>query len=269
MKKILSFFAIAALMIGMASCNKDNETNLKRFKVSVENITATTADITITPPDEQTKYCFLYVTLGTFNALTSYAGGTDDMFKYTSATVATGTYEGDFEGLPPSNKLVLCISELNEDNEMVGEVEYLRFETKNVKPQMADFSGEGMTALPMTGKAGFTGDEMTTFYIKGSYPLDDESQLSLQLVYYAKEATGHFTTDDMITFFFCFSALYESDLNSSSIPLDNVKWVYASDVTGNYNAATDKYEYSGWCDVIIDNKYYRTPFTMECEMDKE
>ena len=66
MKKFLSFFAIAAVVLGMASCNGNDPVDPQKdapFRITVSDVTCDEFTVTITPKDPEAEYRWGYVSV--------------------------------------------------------------------------------------------------------------------------------------------------------------------------------------------------------------
>lgn len=275
MKKILSLLAITAVVLGMASCKNGNTTDntinnepeapVTRFKITVDEITATSADVTIVPPDEQMYYVYWPFNEATFNWFQQQGDGVENGLKVFEPH--QGIYEGKWENMYPNTKYVLCVGEKNkETNTMVGDVEYIRFQTPSMEAKLPTFIDEGQEYLPMTGSCGFMADNLVGF--DGEYLLPDGDGEKLVLILYvgSDKLTGHFTTDDLISFFFIVSYVELKDSDDKTV---ESYAVCGADLTGKFNDATEKYEYKGTVDIYTeDDGLLRLPIFLQCTENK-
>ncbi|MBQ6724725.1 MAG: hypothetical protein IJQ84_09495, partial [Paludibacteraceae bacterium] len=171
MKKILSLLAITAVVLGMASCKNGNTTDntinnepeapVTRFKITVDEITATSAHIVVTPPDEQLYYVGFPFNIATYNWYKAEPEGVKEALKYFGPVQGTDDYTLN---LYPNTKYVLCVGEMNkETSSIVGDVESVQFQTKSMEAQLPEFIEEGQEYLPMTGSCGFMADNLVGF----------------------------------------------------------------------------------------------------------
>ena len=257
MKKILSILAITAVVLGMASCNED--THLKRFNLTVDNVTATSAHVTITPPDEQMPYVYYLFNEATFNLIKSEQGGLEDALKIFAES--HGTYTDTWDELFPNTKYVLCIAEKDaEANEIVGDVEYVRFQTKSMEAKLPD----DPQPLAMTGECWFYNEKKNFIVITGSYPIPDGDgeRMSMVLFFVSNKLTGHFTTDDMFGYLFIQSNLEVLDSDNHQ---EASYAICGADITGSFNDATGTFAYTGTCDLISkEDGLMRLPVTIQC-----
>ena len=64
MKKILSFFAFVAIVLGMASCNGNDPVDPQKdapFRITFSDVTCDKFTVTITPNDKEDEYSLGYV----------------------------------------------------------------------------------------------------------------------------------------------------------------------------------------------------------------
>lgn len=263
MKKILSFVAIAAVILGMASCNNE-DVNLKRFNITVDEITATSAHIVVTPPDEQMYYVEFPFNIATYNWYKAHEEGVKEALKI----FEPGQGKDDLTlNLFPNTKYVLCVGEMDkETSSIVGDVESVQFQTKSMEAKLPEFVEEGQEYLPMNGSCGFLVDKLVV--LAGEYLLPDGDGEKLVLNFYAvsDKLTGHFTTDDLFSFIFVTSYLTVEDSEGKS--LDGYA-VCGADLTGTYNTATGKNEYKGTVDIYTeDDGLLRLPIFLQCTENK-
>lgn len=261
--------AVFALLLGTAllttACqNNNDDVNLKRFKITVDEITATSAHIVVTPPDEQLYYVGFPFNIATYNWYEAELEGVKEALKYFGSVQGTDDYTLN---LYPNTKYVLCVGEMNEEtSSIVGDVESVQFQTKSMEAQLPEFTEEGQEYLPMNGSCGFMADNLVGF--DGEYLLPDGDGEKLVLNFYAvsDKLTGHFTTDDLFSFFFIVSYVELKDSEGKS--LDGYA-VCGADLTGKFNDATEKYEYKGTVDIYTeDDGLLRLPVHIQCAENK-
>lgn len=264
MKKIYSILALAAVVLGMASCSND-DVKLKRFQITVDEITATSAHVTITPPDEQMYYVYWPFNIATFNWFQQQGDGVENGLKVFEPY--QGIYEGKWENMYPNTKYVLCVGEKNkETNTMVGDVESVQFQTKSMEAQLPTFIDEGQEYLPMTGDCGNPTDGAVLITGVYSFPGTSGEKLRLYMYFASDKNTGHFTTDDMISFIFMTSYV---DLKDSDDKTVESYPVCGADLTGTYNTVTGKNEYKGTVDIYTeDDGLLRLPIFLQCTENK-
>lgn len=274
MKKILSLLAITAVVLGMASCKNGNTTDntinnepeapVTRFKITVDEITATSAHIVVTPPDEQLYYVGFPFNIATYNWYKAEPEGVKEALKYFGPVQGTDDYTLN---LYPNTKYVLCVGEMNkETSSIVGDVESVQFQTKSMEAQLPEFIEEGQEYLPMTGSCGFMADNLVGFAGEYLLPEGDGEKLVLILYVGSDKLTGHFTTDDLISFFFIVSYVELKDSEGKSL---EGYAVCGADLTGTFNNATEKYEYTGWCEFLTeDDGLLRLPVHIQCAENK-
>lgn len=271
MKKILSLLAITAVVLGMASCKKDNTTNnnepeapVTRFKITVDEITATSAHIVVTPPDEQMYYVEFPFNIATYNWYKAQQEGVKEALKVFEPVQGTNDYTWN---LYPNTKYVVCVGEMNkETSSIVGDVESVQFQTKSMEAQLPEFVDEGQEYLPMTGDCGFLTDKLVVFAGEYLLPEGDGEKLVLNIYAVSDKLTGHFTTDDLFSFLFLTSYLTIEDSEGKSL---EGYAVCGADLTGTYNTATGKYEYKGTVDIYTeDDGLLRLPVSLQCTENK-
>lgn len=258
--------AIFALLLGTAllttACKKDDVTP-KRFKITVDEITATSAHIVVTPPDEQLYYVGFPFNIATYNWYEAEPEGVKEALKYFGPVQGTDDYTLN---LYPNTKYVLCVGEMNEEtSSIVGDVESVQFQTKSMEAQLPEFIEEGQEYLPMNGSCGFMADNLVGF--DGEYLLPDGDGEKLVLILYvgSDKLTGHFTTDDLISFFFIVSYVELKDSDDKTVESYPV---CGADLTGTFNNATEKYEYKGTVDIYSEDGLLRLPVSLQCTENK-
>lgn len=255
---------IFALLLGTAllttACKTTNDdVNLKRFNITVDEITATSIHVNIVPPDEQMPYVYCLFNEATFNLFKSEQGGLEDALKIFAES--HGTYTGKWDNLYPNTKYVLCIGEENEEtNEIVGDVEYTRFQTPSMEAQLPD----NQQPLAMTGECWFYAEKKNIIIITGSYPIPDGDgeQMKMYMFFVSNKLTGHFTTDDMFGYLFIQSNLEVVDSDNHQ---EASYAICGADITGSFNDATGTFAYTGTCDLISEQDgLMRLPVSIQC-----
>ena len=230
----------------------------------MDEITATSAHIVVTPPDEQMYYVEFPFNIATYNWYKAQPEGVKEALKY----VAPGQGTDDLTlNLYPNTKYVLCVGEMNkETSSIVGDVESVQFQTKSMEAQLPEFIEEGQEYLPMTGDCGFLSDKLVVFAGEYLLPEGDGEKLVLNIYAVSDKLTGHFTTDDLFSFIFLTSYLTIEDSEGKSL---EGYAVCGADLTGTFNNATEKYEYTGWCEFLTeDDGLLRLPVKLQCTENK-
>lgn len=261
--------AIFALLLGTAlltaACKTTNEeVNLKRFNITVDEITATSAHIVVTPPDEQLYYVEFPFNIATYNWYKAQPEGMKVALKIFEPVQGTNDYTWN---LYPNTKYVVCVGEMNkETSSIVGDVESVQFQTKSMEAQLPEFIEEGQEYLPMTGDCGFLVDKLVVFAGEYLLPEGDGEKLVLNIYAFSDKLTGHFTTDDLFSFIFVTSYLTIEDSEGKSL---EGYAVCGADLTGKFNDATEKYEYKGTVDIYTeDDGLLRLPVSLQCTENK-
>ncbi len=274
MKKILSLLAITAVVLGMASCKNENTTDntinnepeapVTRFKITVDEITATSAHIVVTPPDEQLYYVGFPFNIATYNWYKAQPEGVKEALKYFEPGQGKNDYTWN---LYPNTKYVLCVGEMNkETSSIVGDVESVQFQTKSMEAQLPEFIEVGQEYLPMNGDCGFMADKLVVFAGEYLLPEGDGEKLVLNIFAVSDKLTGHFTTDDLMSFLFLTSYVELKDSDDKTV---ESYAVCGADLTGTYNTATGKNEYKGTVDIYTeDDGLLRLPIFLQCTENK-
>lgn len=129
MKKILSFFAIAALVLGMASCNGNDPVDSQKdapFRITVSDVTCENFTVTISPKDPEAEYSWGYVPVplledrtinGDFNP-------SSQIEDYVLSRYFTDSYSGkgditDMLFAYPNTEHIVFVYKWDEENEKV------------------------------------------------------------------------------------------------------------------------------------------------------
>ena len=254
MKRILSFVAIVAVLLGMASCNKKDDVQVQKFKITVENVSTTSAYISIVPPTEETPYKVTIISKNLF----------DPNAKDTKAinwwNVRTGTMEEyKQENLVPNTKCVVAAAEVDEEGNIIGGIEYVDFQTETLPYQMAETPND--EPIHFTGEYYYLPDNGFSSVLGKSEIKDEGVTLELYLYTIGNKAIGHFTTDDLINYFIIICHVKATDKNGDSESM----LVFGADYNVTYDEATEEYIYEGWVDMMESEKQaIRLPFTMNC-----
>jgi len=200
MKKIFSILAVALVAFSFASCNGNNPTPGKdgKFAILVENITATSADITITPTDTAAYYYWTVYyaesvkeagdSLGYYIAENLKAQyGSYDWSLVASHLLTKGEENYTFTDLPSETDLAVVAFYLDSTYTVLGEVGIKEFTTPKLE-------------IEETVALDFTSAELDLTYHEayGIVGLSGKAQdgYDLELFFYADELNGTFTEDD-------------------------------------------------------------------------
>ena len=221
---------------------------------------STSAHIVVTPPDEQMYYVECPFNIATYNWYKAQPEGVKEDLKIFEPVQGTDDYTLN---LYPNTKYVLCVGEKNkETNTIVGDVEYIRFQTQSMEAKLPEFIEEGQEYLPMNGSCGFWADKLVVFGGEYLLPEGDGEKLVLNIYAASDKYTGHFTTDDLISFLFLTSYLTIEDSEGESL---EGYAICGADLTGTYNTATGKNEYKGTVDIYTeDDGLLRLPIFLQC-----
>lgn len=237
------------MVVGMTSCEGNGDVHLKRFKITVDGITTTSAYVDIVPPSEGTMYKIFIMPKNVFSHLNeSDIRETLDWFEPMS-----GSYDFKDEDLLPGSQYVVMAQEVDKKGKYTGGLEYVVFQTQSVGYEWADSK-----PLHFTGKI-YDVPEYKFFTIKGTYKNPAEGMdLQLDLHTFKPNKTGRFTTDDLVNFFSRCQLISNDDDNSSTTA------ICGAEFTVEYNEVTQEYHYEGWVDLLTSNHATRLPFTMTC-----
>lgn len=200
MKKFFAFVAAALVAFSFTACNENNPTPGKggKFAILVENVTATTADVTVTPTDTAAYYYWsVYYaesiknvgdSLGTYLAENLKAQyGSYDWDLVANYLLTKGQDNYALTGLPSETDLVVVAFYLDSTYTVLGEVGVKEFTT----PKME---------IAETVALDFASAELDLTYYEeyGIVGLSGEAQdgYDLELFFYADELNGTFTEND-------------------------------------------------------------------------
>lgn len=199
MKKIFSILAVALVAFSFASCNGNNPTPGKdgKFAILVENITATSADITVTPTDTAAYYFWsVYYaesiknvgdSLGAYLAEDFKAEyGSYDWDLVASYLLTKGEDNYSFSELPSETDLAVVAFYLDSTYTVLGEVGIKEFTTPKLEI-------EETVALNITSAT----VDLSLMKDYGLMGISAEAQdgYALKLIFYAEQASGTFTEE--------------------------------------------------------------------------
>ena len=199
MKKIFSILAVALVAFSFASCNGNNPTPGKdgKFAILVENITATSADITVTPTDTAAYYFWsVYYaesikeagdSLGAYLAEDLKAEyGSYDWALVASYLLTKGEDNYSFSELPSETDLAVVAFYLDSTYTVLGEVGIKEFTTPKLEI-------EETVALNITSAT----VDLSLMKDYGLMGISAEAQdgYALKLCFYAEQASGTFTEE--------------------------------------------------------------------------
>ena len=197
MKKIFSILAVALVAFSFASCNGNNPNPGKdgKFAILVENITATSADITVTPTDTAAYYFWsVYYaesiknvgdSLGAYLAEDFKAEyGSYDWDSVASYHLTKGEDNYSFSELPSETDLAVVAFYLDSTYTVLGEVGIKEFTTPKLEI-------EETVALNITSAT----VDLSLMEDYGLMGISAEAQdgYALKLFFYAEQASGTFT----------------------------------------------------------------------------
>lgn len=200
MKKIFSILAVALVAFSFASCNGNNPTPGKdgKFAILVENITATSADITVTPTDTAAYYYWSVFYAESVKEAGDSLGyqiaeslkqnyGSYDWDVVTAYVMSQGEDNYSFSGLPSETELAVVAIYLDSTYTVIGEVGIKEFTTPKLEI-------EETVALNITSAE----LDLTYFETDGLVAISAEAQdgYDLELFFYADELNGTFTEND-------------------------------------------------------------------------
>lgn len=200
MKKFFAFVAAALVAFSFTACNENNPTPGKggKFAILVENVTATTADVTVTPTDTAAYYYWNVFYAESVkeagDSLSIYLAenlkaqyGSYDWSLVASNLLTKGEENYTFTDLPSESDLAVVAFYLDSTYTVLGEVGVKEFTT----PKME---------IAETVALDFASAELDlSFYQEyGIVGLSGKAQdgYDLELFFYADELNGTFTESD-------------------------------------------------------------------------
>lgn len=200
MKKFFAFVAAALVAFSFTACNENNPTPGKggKFAILVENVTATTADVTVTPSDTSAYYYWSVFYAESVKEFGDSLGislaenlkaeyGSYDWDLVASYLLTKGEENYSFSGLPSETDLAVVAIYLDSTYNVLGEVGVKEFTT----PKME---------IAETVALNFTSAELDLSYYQeyGIVGLSGEAQdgYDLELFFYADNVNGTFTEND-------------------------------------------------------------------------
>lgn len=199
MKKFFAFVAAALVAFSFTACNENNPTGKGgKFAILVENVTATTADVTVTPSDTAAYYYWSVF----YAESVKEAGDSLSIYLAENLKAQYGSYDWDLvasyllskgqdndalTGLPSETDLAVVAFYLDSTYTVLGEVGVKEFTT----PKME---------IAETVALDFASAELDlSFYQEyGIVGLSGKAQdgYDLELFFYADELNGTFTESD-------------------------------------------------------------------------
>ena len=257
MKKIFAFVAAALVAFSFTSCENE-KTGSKFFKITVSNIEATTADLSVVPADTTSYYgvgLFLTSDVVKYKADTIAAEAAAAIAEYVEkgygldvlaqhGIVRKGKLESPVEGLPSNSEITVIAYQLVEQGKTVvlGEVSYKNFKTKDIEIKETVDLG----VLQGGGFEDYRSDD-------GSYLAyaTDKAHYDVTLNIYDEDFSGDYTEADLDAEY---SYIWTAEMNSeNALPIVKAE---LKNVPGNGNDAT----ISGWA-VASNGIKYKFSFT--------
>ena len=129
MKKILSFFAISALVLGMASCNGNDPVDPQKdapFRITFSDVTCDEFTVTITPKDPEAEYGWGYVSVPFLELMTKNGNfnPSSQIEDYVQSNFLKGrpSVKGDISDRlldTPNTEYIVFVYQQDEENEKV------------------------------------------------------------------------------------------------------------------------------------------------------
>ena len=166
MKRFLYFFAMSAVVLGMAfafnSCGGNDANNpdnpeQKRFKMDISKISDTSVNVEIRSTDENIFFTDGYEVSETFlkNRRDYIQTKLNTYKKNNNPTYPEGLYSQDklsLNGLDPDKEYAIYVCEVNEEYQVVGNVEYKRIKRGNVvQEQQSNEEISGVNPISVNG----------------------------------------------------------------------------------------------------------------------
>ena len=199
MKKIFSILAVALVAFSFASCNGNNPNPGKdgKFAILVENITATSADITVTPTDTAAYYYWTVYYAESIKEAGDSLGyyiaedlkqecGSYDWDVVAAYVMSQGEVNYSFSELPSETDLAVVAFYLDSTYTVLGEVGIKEFTTPKLEI-------EETVALNITSAT----VDLSLMKDYGLMGISAEAQdgYALKLFFYAEQASGTFTEE--------------------------------------------------------------------------
>ena len=157
MKKLISFIAITAVALGMASCggNDANNPEPRRFKMNISKVSDTSCKVEIQSPGEDVFFTDGFATSEEFlkdprsfvqNRLNAYK----EENKPTYPEGLHAEIERSLNDLDPETEYVIYVCEVNEDYQAVGNVEHKRVRRGAEVPEQSEEPEDPGTLDPET-----------------------------------------------------------------------------------------------------------------------
>lgn len=200
MKKFFAFVAAALVAFSFTACNENNPTPGKggKFAILVENVTATTADVTVTPSDTSAYYYWSVFYAESVKEFGDSLGislaenlkaeyGSYDWDLVASYLLTKGEENYSFSGLPSETDLAVVAIYLDSTYNVLGEVGVKEFTTP--KMEIAETVALDFASAEL---------DLTYYEAYGIVGLSGEAQdgYDLELFFYADELNGTFTEND-------------------------------------------------------------------------
>ena len=250
MKKFFAFVAAALVAFSFASCEKE-QVGSNFFKITVSNIEATTADLSVVPADENAWYglaIYSAVDVAKYTADTIAAYNASEIAAYVAAGygldvlagynyVFKGKLETPMSDLPANTELTVIAYQLVEQGSTVvlGKVSYKNFKTKELV--VSDEVDLGV--LPYGYFEDYRSEDGS--YMAYGYDANSENvEIGLNIV--DDDFVGNFTENDLIL---DYSYIWTKEMNS-----ENGLSIAKAELVGKLNNA-DEANIAGW--VIASN----------------
>lgn len=135
MKKLFTFFAISAIVLGMASCGDGNEPEQGPFTLEIKEVTHYYVKFTITPDDEEADYYWTWIAKSRLEEVSieeDIEGSIAvDKTVHRDYRFQKGVYSntGDKFLLFPNRDYILCACQIDEDGKIISPISQKPFKT--------------------------------------------------------------------------------------------------------------------------------------------
>lgn len=199
MKKFFAFVAAALVAFSFASCNKGGGKD-GNFTIAVGDVEATTANVAVTPSDENVYYYLAVYDNSLFETYTyedAFAKFKEEMEYYVENNGVTiedlceygyvekGKVDYNYTGLSPKTEYIVLAAQIDENFNRVGDFSIKTFTTPDIVVSET-------VALDLTSEYTYYAD----MQIMQILSKDEAKNLEFGLTYYAEDPTGTFTKDN-------------------------------------------------------------------------
>lgn len=273
MKKILSFLTIAAVALGMISCNDEQ---LSQFRVEIKDLSATAVTFEMFTADPEARYIagvdfkntFLIAPEASAEALSDF-----------QVRQGYDVWELDFN-LLPETEYVWYAQRVDEQLNPIGEIEYKSFKTPAIEVREPELEpGEVSMVEKLEGEVTVPdlpeGMDIPyrAFVLTAAY-VDPETQgrTSVEMGLYGADLIGKFGTEQIGRSFRYDNAKIVGEIENQE-PITAL--IYKADLRSRYDGKADRYIFEGYVTVFCPDWFYdektgepygsKLPFKAVCE----